>query len=291
MQTIQLKMLALASVLASALADPPDAGYGVSSDADYANCVLTCRDLGGAPAPHLCHSLGVAPPRPPSRVDVHAAHGGGARDNFQYGQNGSEWRQWLPANGKALTSISVFNSAAYGTRMALGGAVILCHGSRAPRAKVQHACHSTFNSGGCPKQSNGPMTHRTAMFDHVHRPCTPMDCRLQLLAERRPALHRPCPRDPRPGHGHRGRDVRPVRAGRQLCQGEQPDCDGRVHRACGSYYGELRDRCDHPDHSYVLESNSSHPPWWQCSARELQTRTMCTANAHGLMGRRAVITR
>jgi hypothetical protein len=101
-------------LLAAAGTEPPVSG--VTSDSDFRQCAMNCRDLAGNPAPHLCHSLdaAAAPPLAPLRVAVHAAHGGGGRDNFQYGANGSEWRQWLPANGKKLTSISVFNSAAYG---------------------------------------------------------------------------------------------------------------------------------------------------------------------------------
>jgi hypothetical protein len=107
-------MLLLLPLLLAADTEPPVSG--VTSDSDFRQCAMTCRDLAGKPAPHLCHSLdaAAAPPLAPLRVAVHAAHGGGGRDNFQYGANGSEWRQWLPANGKKLSSISVFNSAAYG---------------------------------------------------------------------------------------------------------------------------------------------------------------------------------
>ena len=105
--------------------EPPVSG--VTATSDFAQCVRTCKDLEGNAAPHLCHSLDAkaAPPLPASQVAVHAAHGGGSRDNFQYGQNGTEWRMWLPANAEKLTSISVFNSAAYGFSSSLN-AGLLC---------------------------------------------------------------------------------------------------------------------------------------------------------------------
>jgi hypothetical protein len=109
--TMLSAMVLLAGGWGAAQPVPPDRGFGVSSDEDFARCVLTCRDLSGTPAPQLCHSLGGA--APPS-FEVWGVSAGGARDNYIYGANGSEWRQWLPAQGKKVTTIPVFNSAAYG---------------------------------------------------------------------------------------------------------------------------------------------------------------------------------
>ena len=126
-----LRFATSALAAAATAAGPPDAGFGVSSDADFANCVLTCKDAKGNPAPQLCHPLGRTKAR--QQVGVVATNGGGARDLFQYGANGTEWRQWLPANGDRITSIPVFNSAGYGFSSSLNEGLLCAAHARGIR--------------------------------------------------------------------------------------------------------------------------------------------------------------
>ena len=87
--------LMLAAALWPAAASVPSAG-------DQLACATTCSD------PALCGSL--RPQPDPHRFEVVAPLVGGVRDLWQYGQNGSEWQNWLLSNTETVTTIPVMNS-------------------------------------------------------------------------------------------------------------------------------------------------------------------------------------
>ena len=74
----------------------------VPSAGDQLACATTCSD------PALCGSL--RPQPDPHRFEVVAPLVGGVRDLWQYGQNGSEWQNWLLSNTETVTTIPVMNS-------------------------------------------------------------------------------------------------------------------------------------------------------------------------------------
>ena len=67
----------------------------------YFQCVEHCSDKS------LCSSMS---PQPDYSTEVVATVSGAARNGFQYGENGTEWRNWLPAHADQVTSMPVFNS-------------------------------------------------------------------------------------------------------------------------------------------------------------------------------------
>jgi hypothetical protein len=161
---------------AERLRAPPDGGFGTSSDADYAQCVLTCRDLRGEPAPQLCRPLPAAAvaaaatdargASSESPIGVVAVDVGGPRDASQYGSNGSEWRQWLPANGNAISSVPVFNSAAYGFSSGLNAGLLCAAHARGIRILDTDIVGGMFGGFNL-EHSFLRVENRTAMLEYV----------------------------------------------------------------------------------------------------------------------------
>ena len=70
---------------------------------DYYHCLETCSPMS------LCKPLKPGPAR--FEVEVFASAVGGAHEGFAYGQNGSEWRNWLlGAGGSKISHIILMNS-------------------------------------------------------------------------------------------------------------------------------------------------------------------------------------
>ena len=162
---------------AERLRAPPDGGFGTSSDADYAQCVLTCRDLRGEPAPQLCRPLPAAAAAAAATADARGASSespigvvavdvGGPRDASQYGSNGSEWRQWLPANGNAISSVPVFNSAAYGFSSGLNAGLLCAAHARGIRILDTDIVGGMFGGFNL-EHSFLRVENRTAMLEYV----------------------------------------------------------------------------------------------------------------------------
>ena len=85
-------------------------GIGEHDDDAWWTCVQTCKDpTTGKPTPELCSSLN---PQPNNSWEVVAPQVGGVLDNFIYGANGSEWRQWMQpsVSGGKVTAIPTFNA-------------------------------------------------------------------------------------------------------------------------------------------------------------------------------------
>jgi hypothetical protein len=103
-----------ATVLAAAdkKAAPPPASsqIGEHRDAAWWECVQTCKDPStGKPTPELCSPLN---PQPNHTWEVVAPQVGGSLDEFIYGANGTEWRQWMQPSisGGKVTAMPTFNA-------------------------------------------------------------------------------------------------------------------------------------------------------------------------------------
>ena len=67
----------------------------------YFHCVEHCSNMS------LCASMS---PQPHYTTEIVATVAGAARNGFAYGENGSEWRHWLPTHAEQVTIVPVFNS-------------------------------------------------------------------------------------------------------------------------------------------------------------------------------------
>jgi hypothetical protein len=67
----------------------------------YFHCVDYCSDK------RLCAFMS---PQPNYSTEIVATVSGAARNGFQYGENGTEWRNWLPKNAQKVTNMPIFNS-------------------------------------------------------------------------------------------------------------------------------------------------------------------------------------